>query len=127
MERTRKAVRDTSRNLAKMEVAHRLGERGHRVTREIDPTSGQLIENRELEYIDDENQFEHEWLSRAEKLGLKTLQTNGYHPSKSNLSIIESTAKNARSQSHEPRRLPIEQRQSTNEHSRPRGRRRRKK
>lgn len=126
LERTRKAVRDTSRNFEKIEVAHRLGERGHRVTREVDPSSGQLVENRELEYIDDENQFEREWLSRAEKLGLKTLQTNGFHSPKTNLSMIASTTKNPRAQSHEPRHLLIEQRQSTNEHSQQRRRRRKK-
>ena len=127
LERTRKGVRDTSRNFEKMEVAHRLGERGHRVTRERDPSSGKLIENREFEYIDDENQFEREWLSRAEELGLKTIQTNEFHSARKNFSINSSAFPNLRSQSQGPRRLPIEQRQSINEHSRQKDRRRRKK
>lgn len=110
-----------------MEVAHRLGERGHRLIRERDPSTGQLIENREFEYIDDENQFEREWLSRAEGLGLRTVQTNGFHSARKNIPINSSAFPNLRSQSQGARRLPIEQRQSINEHSRQKDRRRRKK
>ncbi len=125
LERTRKAVRDTSRNLEKMEIAHRLGERGHRITKERDPTSGQLIENREFEYIDDENQFEREWFSRAEQLGLKTLHGNGFNSLTNNLLMTppSSSSGRLRSQSQDPRRLAIEQGQSNNSKSRHKERR----
>ncbi len=122
MERTRKAVRDTGRNLEKMEIAHRLGERGHRIIKERDPSSGQLLENREFEHIDDENQFEREWFSRAEQLGLKNLRGNGFDSHRNSLLNTPPAFKALRSQSQEPRHLAIEQGQSNNENSR-RGRR----
>jgi hypothetical protein len=118
LERTRKAVRDTGRNLEKMEIAHRLGERSHRITKERDPSSGQLLENREFEHIEDENQFEREWFSRAEQLGLKNLNGNGFNSRKNSLLMTPSSFERNRSQSHEPRRLAIEQRQSNNKKER---------
>jgi len=117
-ERTRKAVRDTGRDLEKMEIAHRLGERRHRITKERDPSSGQLIENREFEHIDDENQFEREWFSRAEKLGLKNLNGNGFNSRTDNLLMTPSSFGRLRSQSQEPRHLAIEQGQSNYGNSR---------
>jgi hypothetical protein len=118
LERTRKAVRDTGRNLEKMEIAHRLGERGHRIIKERDPTNGQLVENREFEHIDDENQFEREWFSRAEQLGLKNLHGNGFDSHRNSLLMTPPAFKSLRSQSQEPRRLAIEQGQSNNDKSR---------
>lgn len=126
MERTRKAVRDTGRNLEKMEIAHRLGERGHRITKERDPASGQLLENREFEHIDDENQFEREWFNRAEQLGLKNLHGNGFNTPRNSLLMTPPAFKSLRSQSQEPRHLAIEQGQSTNNNSRSKERRRKK-
>ncbi|CAF0980866.1 unnamed protein product [Adineta ricciae] len=79
LERTRKAVRDTGRGIEKAEISHRLGQRGHKITKERDPKSGKLLENREVEHVDDENQFEREWLSRAEQTGLKTIRENGFN------------------------------------------------
>lgn len=52
-----------------MEVAHRLGNRGLKVVQERDPATGQLRENREAEQVEDEGQFEREWLDRAGQLG----------------------------------------------------------
>ncbi len=101
-----------------MEVAHRLGERGHRMTKERDPSSGQLIENREFEHIDDENQFEREWFGRAEKLGLKNLNGNGFNSRTDNLLITPPSFGRLRSQSQEPRRLAIEHGQSNYGNSR---------
>jgi hypothetical protein len=107
-----------------MEIAHRLGERGHRITKERDPSSGQLLENREFEHIDDENQFEREWFSRAEELGLKNLNGNGFNSRTNNLLMTPSSAGRLRSQSHDPRRLAIEQGQpNTNNNSRHKERR----
>jgi hypothetical protein len=123
LERTRKAVRDTSRNLEKMEVAHRLGERGHRIIKERDPTSGHLLENRELEHIDDENQFEREWFSRAEQLGLKNLNGNGFNSHTNNLLMTPPSYGRLRSQSQDPKRLAIEQGQSNKSNSRQKERR----
>ena len=123
LERTRKAVRDTGRNLEKMEIAHRLGERGHRITKERDPSSGQLLENRDFEHIDDENQFEREWFSRAEQLGLKNLNGNGFNSDTNNLLRTPPSFARLRSQSHEPRHLAIEQTQEKSNGSRQRARR----
>lgn len=109
LERTRKAVRDTGRNLEKMEVAHRLGDRGHRIIKERDPVSGQLVENREYEHIDDENEFEREWLGRAEKVGLKNLNGNGFGSETNNLLMTPPSYGRLRSQSQGPRHLAIEQ------------------
>ncbi|CAF0942277.1 unnamed protein product [Didymodactylos carnosus] len=71
LERTRKAVRDTGRNLEKMEISHRIGERGHRVLRERDPSTGQLIENKEFEHIDPNNEslFQDEWNKKTQNIG----------------------------------------------------------
>lgn len=123
LERTRKAVRDTGRNLEKMEIAHRLGERGHRITKERDQSSGQLLENRDFEHIEDENQFEREWFSRAEQLGLKNLNGNGFNSRTNNLLPTPPSFGRLRSQSQEPRQLAIEQNQSRNDSSRQRERR----
>jgi len=123
LERTRKAVRDTGRNLEKMEIAHRLGERGHRITKERDPSSGQLLENREFEHIDDENQFEREWFNRAEQLGLKNLNGNGFNSHTNNLLMTPPSFGRLRSQSQDPRHLAIEQGQSNNNKSRHKQRR----
>jgi hypothetical protein len=106
-----------------MEIAHRLGERGHRITKERDPSNGQLVENREFEHIDDENQFEREWFSHAEKLGLKNLNGNGFNSGTKNLLATPPSFGRLRSQSQEPRRLAIEQGQSNNSNSRPKERR----
>jgi len=70
LERTRKAVRDSTRNVEKMEIAHRLGERGHRIVKERDPSTGRILENRELDHIDNEEEFQHEWQSKARNYGL---------------------------------------------------------
>ncbi|UJR17024.1 hypothetical protein I4U23_003922 [Adineta vaga] len=77
LERTRKGLRDTERNIEKMEVAHRLGERGHRIIKRRDPSTGNLLENREFDRIENEQEFQQEWSNRAEKYGLKT--ANGYN------------------------------------------------
>ena len=77
-ERTRKAVRDTGRNVEKMEVAHRLGERLHRITKERDPSSGRMLENRELNHIENEDEFQREWHHRADRLGLKNLHGQSF-------------------------------------------------
>ncbi len=118
-ERTRKAVRDTGRNLEKMEVSHRLGERGHRITKERDPSTGHLLENREFQHIEDENEFEREWFNRAEQFGLKN--TNGHHfDSQTNnlLTTPPSSYGRLRSQSQEPRHIPIEHTPRNSSHSR---------
>jgi hypothetical protein len=127
LERTRKAVRDTGRNLEKMEIAHRLGERGHRITKERDPASGQLLESREFEHIDDENQFEREWFNRAEQLGLKNLNGNGFNSRTNNLLMTPPSFGRLRSQSQDPRRLAIEQGQSDRNNINSRHKERRKK
>ncbi|CAF0926271.1 unnamed protein product [Rotaria sp. Silwood1] len=115
--RTRKAVRDTGRNLEKMEIAHRLGERGHKIIKERDPTSGRLLENREFEYIEDENQFEREWFNRADQLGLKNINGHGFNSSTNNLLMSPQSFERHRSQSQEPRHLAIEHGQSNNNNS----------
>lgn len=108
-ERTRKAVRDTGRHIEKMEIAHRLGQRGHRITKERDPNTGHLLENREFDHIDDENEFEREWFNRAEKFGLKNLHGNSFNSSDNRLLQSPQAFQRLRSQSLEPRRLAIEQ------------------
>ncbi|CAF0821736.1 unnamed protein product [Adineta ricciae] len=110
--RTRKAVRDTGRNLEKMEVAHRLGERGHRITKERDPVSGRILEHRDFEHIDDENEFERQWFSRAEQYGFKNSNRNGFGGYTDNLLMTPPTHGRLRSQSQEPRQLAIEHTQS---------------
>ncbi|CAF2142153.1 unnamed protein product [Rotaria magnacalcarata] len=116
--RTRKAVRDTGRNLEKMEIAHRLGQRGHRITKERDPSSGQLLENRDFEYIEDENQFEREWFDRAGQLGLKNFNGHGFNSQANNLLMTPPSFGRLRSQSQEPRHMAIEHEQSNNYNSR---------
>lgn len=103
-----------------MEVAHRLGQRGHRITKERDPTSGQLLENREFEYIEDENQFEREWYDRADKLGLKNFNGHGFNSQTNNLLRTPPAFGRLRSQSQEPRQLAIEHESSNNRNSRSR-------
>ena len=107
-QRTRKAVRDTDRNLEKMEVAHRLGQRAHRITKERDPTSGHLLENRDFEHIDDENLFEREWYDRAEQLGLRNFNGHGFNSQANNLLMNPSSYGRLRSQSQNPRHLALE-------------------
>ncbi|CAF0771533.1 unnamed protein product [Adineta steineri] len=114
LERTRKAVRDTGRNLEKMEIAHRLGERGHRIIKERDPSTGKILENREFDHIDDENQFENEWVSRAEKLGVKNLGTTGFNASTNNILPKPSIFQRLRSKSQGPQQLAIEPASSDN-------------
>ncbi|CAF3851469.1 unnamed protein product [Adineta steineri] len=109
LERTRKAVRDTGRNLEKMEIAHRLGERGHRIIKERNASTGQLLENREFEHIDDENEFEREWFNRAERYGLKNSNGNRFNSYTNNLLMTPPTNGRLRSQSQGPRHLAIEQ------------------
>ena len=109
LERTRKAVRDTGRKVEKMQVAHRLGERAHRITKERDVNTGHLIENREFEHIDDEHEFEREWINRAEKVGLKSFNTGGFSSQTNNLLMTPPDYGRIRSQSQGPRQLAIEQ------------------
>jgi len=123
LERTRKAVRDTGRNLEKMEIAHRLGQRAHKITTERDASSGQLLENREFEHIDDEDQFEREWFNRAEQLGLKNPNGNSFNSGKNNLLKTPPSYEGLRSQSQGPRRLAIEEGQSIKNNSRNKERR----
>jgi hypothetical protein len=102
-----------------MEVAHRIGERGHRITKERDPSTGQLLENREFDHIDDENQFEREWFNRAEKYGLKYPNGNGFNAQTNNLLMQPSSSYGRlRSQSQEPRHLAIEPTPPHSSHSR---------
>lgn len=116
-ERTRKAVRDTGRNLEKMEIAHRLGERGHRILKERDPSTGQLLENREFDHIENEHEFEREWFTRAEKYGLKNSNGNNFDAHTQNILMTPpSSYGRLRSQSQEPRHLPIEQAPSHSSH-----------
>jgi hypothetical protein len=93
-----------------MEVAHRLGERGHRITKERDPSTGRLLENREFDHIDDENAFEWEWFNRAEQYGLKTPYGRNFSADTNNL-LMEPSSSYGRLQSpfQEPRHLAIEQ------------------
>lgn len=100
-----------------MEIAHRLGQRGHRITKERDPTSGQLLENRDFEYIEDENQFEREWFNRAEQLGLKNFNGQRFDSQSNNLLMTPPAFGRLRSQSQEPRHLAIENGQSNGNHS----------
>lgn len=74
-------MRDTGRNFAKMEIAHRLGERGHCITKERDSSSGQLLESRILDHIENEDEFEQEWFDQAEKVGLKNLHGDEFNTS----------------------------------------------
>ena len=106
-----------------MEIAHRIGERGHRLTKERDASSGQLLENREYEYVDDPNQFKNEWCSRAEQLGFKNRNGNGFNPRTNNVLPTSPSYGQVRSQSETPRHLAIEQKQSTKNNSRPKERR----
>lgn len=124
LERTRKAVRDTGRNLEKMEVAHRLGERAHRITKERDPNTGHLLENREFEHIDDEHDFEREWMNRAERIGLKNGNGLGFSSQTNNLLMTPPAYGRLRSQSQGPRQLAIEQPSSSTTKSRHHERRR---
>jgi hypothetical protein len=109
LERTRKAVRDTGRNVERMEVAHRLGQQAHRVVKERDPYTGRLLENRELEYIDNENEFEREWNTRADRAGLRTVTNNGFYTDHRRLAVVPPWHGRPRSQSQGPRHLAIEQ------------------
>ncbi|UJR21130.1 hypothetical protein I4U23_024230 [Adineta vaga] len=108
LERTRKAVRDTGRNFERMEVAHRLGERGHRITKERDPSSGRILEHRDFEHIEDENEFEREWFNRAEQYGFKNSNRNGFNGYTDKLLMTPPSYGRLRSQSQEPRQLAIE-------------------
>jgi hypothetical protein len=102
-----------------MEVAHRLGERGHRITKERDPSTGQLLENRDFDHIDDEHAFEREWFNRAEKYGLKNTNGNGFDAHTNNLLMTPPASYGRlRSQSQEPRHLAIEQPPPHSSHSR---------
>lgn len=114
LERTRKAVRDTGRKVEKMEVTHRLGEKGHRIVKERDPNSGHLIENREFEHINDEHEFERDWMSRAERAGLKSFNGAGFSSQTNNLLMTPPAYGRIRSQSQGPRQLAIEQAPTTN-------------
>jgi hypothetical protein len=108
LERTRKAVRDTGRNLEKMEVSHRLGERGHRIRKERDPSSGRLLENREFDHINDEREFEREWFNRADKYGLKDYNGHSFDAHTNNLLMPPpSSFGSLRSQFQDPRHLAI--------------------
>ena len=126
LERTRKAVRDTGRDIEKMEIAHRLGERGHRIVKERDRTSGQLIENREFEHVDDENEFEREWFTRAERLGLKNPHGHRFDTQASNFLTTPTSHGRLRSQSQDPRQYAIEDAPTPHSSSSSRRERRRK-
>ena len=101
-----------------MEVAHRLGERGHRITKERDPTTGHLLENREFDHVDDENEFEREWYNRAEQYGLKNSNQIGFNSQTNNLLMAPPSFGRMQSQSQQPRNLAIDQSSSNNSHSR---------
>lgn len=104
-----------------MEVAHRLGERGHRITKERDPSTGQLLENRQFEHIENEHEFEREWFDRADRYGLKNLNRNGFDAQTNNILMAPPSSiegRHRRSQSQEPRQLAIEHGSSRNGHSR---------
>ncbi len=92
-----------------MEISHRLGERGHRITKERDPTTGRLLENREFDHIDDENAFEREWFNRAEQYGLKNSIGNSFSSQTNNLLMAPPSYDHYRSQYQEPRHLAIDQ------------------
>jgi hypothetical protein len=99
-----------------MEVAHRLGERGHRITKERDPSTGQILEHRDLDHIDDENEFERQWFGRAEQYGFRNTERNGFASSANNILPPPPSPGRFRSQSQEPRRLAIEQAHPDNTH-----------
>lgn len=109
-----------------MEVAHRIGERGHRITKERDPSTGRLLENRQFEHVENEQEFEREWFDRAEKYGLKSLNRNGFDAQTNNLLTAppSSFEGRRRSQSQEPRHLAIEHGSSAKNPSRHQERRR---
>lgn len=109
-----------------MEVAHRIGERGHRITKERDPSTGHLLENRQFEHIENEQEFEREWFDRADKYGLKNLHRTGFDAQTNNILMAppSSFEGRRRSQSQEPRHLAIEHGSSNNNHSRRQERRR---
>ncbi|UJR28358.1 hypothetical protein I4U23_009600 [Adineta vaga] len=108
LERTRKAVRDTGRNIEKTEIAHRLGQRGHKIIKERDSTSGKLVENRELDHVDDEKQFEHEWLDRAQQLGVKNIEANGFNSHADKFLKTPPVVGQLSSQSQQSMRAPVE-------------------
>lgn len=119
MERTRKAVRDTGKNLEKMEVAHRIGRRGHRIMKELDPNTGRFLENRTFEHIENEQDFEREWFDRAGKAGMKNLEGYGFDSSTNRLLPPATRAlERSRSQSQQPQRLPIQEIPSTDSQTR---------
>jgi hypothetical protein len=107
-----------------MDVAHRLGARGHRITKERDPSSGRLLENREFDHIDDENEFEREWFNQADKYGLKNPNGRSFDAYTNNLLMAPpSSYGRLQSQSQEPRQLAIEQPPPHSSHSRHKERR----
>ncbi|CAF0882391.1 unnamed protein product [Didymodactylos carnosus] len=108
LERTRKAVRDTGRNLEKMEIAHRLGERGHRILRERDPSTGQLIENKEFEHIDpnDELAFQDEWNQKSRNYGNLN---NALYDTRTNYVPIGSSQNRSKSMDRGSSQLAIDQ------------------
>lgn len=92
-----------------MEVAHRLGDRGHRITKHRDPSTGRLLENREFHHIEDEKEFEREWFNRAEKYGLRNSGGNHFDAYTNNVLMSSPYDNNRHALSQEPRRLAIDQ------------------
>ena len=102
-----------------MEVAHRLGNRGHRITKELDPNSGRFLENRLFEHIDNEQEFEREWFDRADKVGLKNLEGYGFDSSTNRILPAPPRAlEHSRSHSQNPSRVAIEEIPSNHSQSR---------
>ncbi len=106
-----------------MEVAHRLGERGHKIIKERDPTTGRLLENREFHHIQDEKEFEQEWFNRADKYGLKNTHGNSFDAHTNNVLMAPPLYEHHRALSQQPRQMAIEQSPSNNHHSRHKERR----
>jgi hypothetical protein len=100
-----------------MEVAHRLGERAHRITKERDPSTGKLLENRQLDHIEDEKEFEREWFNRAERYGWKDTNGASFDAHTNNLLIAPPSYGHRRALSQEPRRLAIDQTPSSRRNS----------
>jgi len=106
-----------------MEVSHRLGERGHKIVKERDRSTGKLLENREFHHIQDEKEFEQEWFNRAEKYGLKNTNGNSFDAHTNNLLVAPPLYQHRRALSQEPKQLALEQSSSNNRHSRHKERR----
>jgi len=77
---TRKAVRDSEREIEKMAIGRHLNERGHVITRQRSTRTGDIDENQDYINLDEAeaSQFNDEWMQKTSQYAPRRDQSLGY-------------------------------------------------